>query len=128
MRRSIVRIATSREVLRGTKTGQITFLKNAADVIPAATLRPSPQQRTARRHFLFKHTQSPAIENNATPKETSESKLFKMGSTLASRMTTDRKIQCTEVDSKGDVMVDHKEIKRSELVSKASRLLLSRQE
>lgn len=104
-----------------TNIAQYALLRSSTDVIATATTKPNPPQWITKRHFLFKHSKIPDIDHDhplSPAKETSESKLFKMGSTLASRMSTDRKIQCTEVDSKGDIRVDHKEIKRSELVSK----------
>ncbi len=57
--------------------------------------------------------------------ETSESKLFAMGSSLATRMSADRKFQCTEFDEKGSVVTGHGNIQRSELVSKVSSFLHS---
>lgn len=62
----------------------------------------------------------PTVGNDilSSTQETPESKLFKRGSSLASRMSVDRKIQCTEVDMKGDIVASDKEINRSELVSK----------
>ncbi|KAH8601528.1 hypothetical protein B0O99DRAFT_500793 [Bisporella sp. PMI_857] len=50
--------------------------------------------------------------------ETSESKLFAVGSSLATRLSTDRTLQCTEFDDKGNIVVGNQEIKKSDLVSK----------
>lgn len=56
--------------------------------------------------------------------ETSESKLFATGSSLATRMSTDRKFQCTQFDKKGEIFMGHGHIQRSELVSTVSVVLL----
>jgi hypothetical protein len=52
--------------------------------------------------------------------ETSESKLFALGSSLATRLTTDRDIECTELNEKGDIVIGHGHIKKSDLVRKVS--------
>jgi hypothetical protein len=52
--------------------------------------------------------------------ETSDSKLFAAGSSLSSRMSADRKFQCTQFDKKGNIYMGHGHIQRSELVSKVS--------
>lgn len=51
------------------------------------------------------------------------SKLFAAGSSLATRMSTDRKFHCTQIDKKGDIFMGHSNIQRSELVSKVSTTL-----
>jgi hypothetical protein len=52
--------------------------------------------------------------------ETSDSKLAATGSSLATRMATDRKFQCTRFDQRGEIYMGHGHIQRSELVSKVS--------
>ena len=52
--------------------------------------------------------------------ETSESKLFAVGSSLAARLSVDRTLQCTELDEKGNIVAGNVEIKKSELVTKVS--------
>lgn len=50
--------------------------------------------------------------------ESSESKLFALGSSLATRLSTDREIECTEFDDKGEIVIGHGHIKKSDLVKK----------
>ena len=52
--------------------------------------------------------------------ETSESKLFALGSSLATRLSVDRTLQCTEFDDKGNIVAGNVEIKKSDLVTKVS--------
>ena len=66
---------------------------------------------------------SPASEAEAVlyqGPETSESKLFALGSSLATRLSVDRTLQCTEFDDKGDIVAGNVEIKKSDLVTKVS--------
>lgn len=58
--------------------------------------------------------------------ETSESKLFALGSSLATRLSTDREIECTEFDEKGEIVMGHGHIKKSDLVRKVKRLIFKR--
>ncbi|KAG9244528.1 hypothetical protein BJ878DRAFT_505778 [Calycina marina] len=50
--------------------------------------------------------------------EISESKQFALGSSLATRLSTDRTLQCTEFDDKGNIVARNVEIKKSDLVNK----------
>lgn len=52
--------------------------------------------------------------------ETSESKRFALGSSLATRLSGDRTLQCTEFDDKGNIVAGNVEIKKSDLVTKVS--------
>jgi hypothetical protein len=52
--------------------------------------------------------------------ESPDSKLSATGISLATRMSMDRKFQCTQFDKKGDIYMGHGHIQRSELVSKVS--------
>ena len=121
MKRSLLQTAISREGQIRFKAGQFTILRNVPDVIKPEAVRSDLLQWTGRRYSLFNKAQSPIIKKNSTPQENLESKLLRMGTTLASRMSTDRTFQYTEVNSAGEVVRDHKEITRSELVSKGSR-------
>ena len=56
--------------------------------------------------------------------ETSESKLFALGSSIATRLSVDRTLQCTEFDDKGDIVAGNVEIKKSDLVTKVSFALM----
>lgn len=112
-------------IFRSTKLAE-SFTRRVS--VPLAA---QPWQSThlqCRRHLTFGRKQSPAegAEPIISPSnETPESRLFKMGSSLASRLATDRKLQCTEVDSNGEIVANHKEVKKSDLVSKASYNILS---
>ena len=55
--------------------------------------------------------------------ESPDSKLSAAGISLATRMSTDRKFQCTQFDSKGEIYMGHGHIQRSELVSKVSAII-----
>jgi hypothetical protein len=106
------------------RTRQASWINSGFDATPI------PLQWIPQRRLLFKLHRPPdnKSESLLSPgEETPESKLFKMGSSLASRLSTDRKIQCTEIDSRGEIVVNHKEIKRSDLVSKVSNLTLVKQ-
>ena len=52
--------------------------------------------------------------------ETSDGKLFAKGIGLATRMSADRKFQCTQFDKNGEIYMGHGHIQRSEIVNKVS--------
>jgi len=52
--------------------------------------------------------------------ESSESKIFAVGSSLATRLSTDRTLKCTEFDADGNIVAGTEEIKKSALVSKVT--------
>lgn len=117
MKRSIIRIASSPYLFTAARTRQFAQIRTGVDATS------TPHQWAGQRSLISNKADVSSAESRdvlSPTKETSESKLFKMGTSLASRMSTDRTIHCTEVDSKGNIVVDHKEIKRSDLVSKAS--------
>ena len=83
----------------------------------------SPRHLWSGHKIPTEHSTSQSDANLSPKTETSDSKLFATGSSLATRMSTDRKFQCTQIDKKGDIFMGHGHIQRSELVSKVSTTL-----
>lgn len=89
-----------------------------------------PWQRNSQR-YLWSGPKVPTDDSTTQSKnhmnpgtESPDSKLSATGISLATRMSTDRKFQCTQFDKKGDIYMGHGHIQRSELVSKVSVIFL----
>lgn len=115
----------------GTTPESTSFCTTEAHQAPTRLCREAVQQvfqsvsnssRWGKQVFENKKGPSTIEESSQTlfeGPETSESKLFTLGSNLATRLSTDREIQCTEFNETGEIVSGHGHIKKSDLVRKA---------
>jgi len=116
-----------------------TSISQAVKYLPRSiACHPEPRRHNIQAQRAFQYSPrryiSPSNENSPASEaekvlyqgpESSESKLFALGSSLATRLSVDRTLQCTEFDDKGNIVAGNVEIKKSDLVTKASFELLN---
>jgi hypothetical protein len=112
-----------RHILRSTQC----FSSSISQRAPNYTHSLSRHFQTTGRSYLWGKQilhHEPKKAENSSPKPlfqgppTSGSKLLALETSLATRLSTDREIQCTEFDEKGEIVMGHGHIKKSDIVKK----------